>query len=176
MAFNPLTYFENIARESVYIRHTDEDPHFSVASGLSEIEEFLQNLIRNDNIQLIIIDDIAGSFDNDDSVNLYDSSMHAFIICKHVDEIGDMRQRNLAMLEAKKIGRKIIGRIAKEQNDAAKLPPKYDTLGVRQINQNSFKYFTVGPLAGNFFGVQFSFTSGEPFNDHFDNEEWEFIS
>lgn len=176
MIFDLISYLEAIARASVYIAHTDNDPHFAIASGISEMEGLLSNLTASDKMQLIALSDQSGTFANTSDSNLYDAPYHQFIICKHIPEINDMVQHNIALKECKLLGRKIFAKMCKDQMTAADNPPTADTIGLRQLDQSSLRYFSVGPLADGYVGIQFSFVTGYQDCTVYDPEDWEIIS
>lgn len=176
MEFKLIEYLEDVARSSIYIAHTDSDPHFSIASGLSEIEQFLSNMLVADKVQLIALSDLSGGFENSSDVNLFERPYHQFMIVKKQDQLGNMAEHDIALRECKLIGKKIFAKMCHDQLNASRLPASQDPFGLRALDQRSIKYFSVGPIADNFVGIQFSFATGQQDTEVYDPDEWEIIS
>ena len=172
MIFDHIKYLEKIARESVDIKHTDEKPHFSIASGYTQAEQLMQNALRSNEVQLIAIDDLSGSYDNDDSINLYDTQSCSFMVLKHVSDLNNMVETQTARKQCQLIARKIFARMRYDQYLAQKNIPINDSIGLRQLNQNSFQYFSVGPIGDNYFGIDISFTVGTPESMKYNPDDW----
>ncbi len=172
MYFNANTYFETIARESVYLNHTDSDKHFGIASGILEAEDLCNGVLSRTDHQLIVIDNPEGRFLNNDSVCLIEQSTHAFIVLKHVSEPNVMSVRSVALQECLLIGKKIFARMRRDMFEAAKQASNLDTIGLRHLDESSFRYFSVGTLGDNFLGVEFSFLLVNNDNTTYDPDEW----
>lgn len=172
MEFNPITYFEQIARESVYLMHTDKDKHFGVASGIIEAEDLCNNVLSITNHQLIIIDNPSGVFANNDDVNLVNIPVHSFLVLKHLENRSDMSERRTALGECFTLGRKIFTRMRRDSRNAMKSPSKQDTIGLRHLDQSSMRYYAVGALGDGFIGIEFSFSIANPETDVYDEDEW----
>lgn len=172
MIFDFISYFEMIARTSIYFEHTDAKPHFGIASGLVEMEQLLQNLTRSDKFQLVVLSDQSGTFSGTSDSNLFDSPYHQFVVLKHNKSIDDMTQHNITLKECKLIGRKIIAKMRKDQMHTRSLPVAQDIYGLRHFDQPTINYFTVGPLGDGYFGIQFSFKTGHQETEKYDPDEW----
>jgi hypothetical protein len=174
--FDHISYLEKISRESIYINHSVDESHFSISSGYTQTEQLLASALRSSEIQIVAIDDISGSYDNNDNVNLYDTQSCSFMVLMHVSTIDDRDAINEARKTCILIARKIFARMRYEAYLASKLPPNHDSIGLRQLNQNSFRYFSVGPLADNYFGYDISFTFGNQEAVIYNPDEWNSIN
>jgi len=172
MYFNANQYFETVARESVYLKHTDSDKHFGIASGIMEAEDLCNSVLSRTDHQLIVIDNPSGRFLNNDSVCLLEQPTHAFLVLKHVAEPNNMALRSVANQECIAIGKKIFARMRRDMFEAAQRASKLDTIGLRHLDESSFRYFAVGLLADNFLGVEFSFSLVNNDNTVYDPDEW----
>lgn len=172
MEFDHITYLEQISRESVLIKHSDNEKHFSVASGYAETEELLSNISKSGGVQIVAIDDISGAYVNDVSSNLYDNREYSFMILKPVPDTSDMHVRRNAIKDCKAILRKIIARMNHDSYQASKLAISADTIGLRNFSANTLKYFAVGPVSDNFHGLSVSFSLGAPDLSDYNPNDW----
>lgn len=172
MEFNAITYFEKIARESVYLNHTENNKHFGVASGIAEVESLCTGVLSRTDHQLVYVDNPSGLFLNNDDVNLIDRPLHSYIVLKHLANTMDMAERSSALSECKSIGRKIFTRMRLDAREAMKRPSKEDTIGLRHLEHDSMRYNAVPPLGDGFIGIEFSFSLANADTEIYDPDEW----
>ena len=165
--FDFIAYMKNLAEKSVHIQHSEYKPAFHRITNLSSLEELLSNMGTVDGYQMIVEDVLEGMF-IDAGASLVDYPTYRFYIVKNAPA-NDFDAKEQAKKDCMNVIRKIIGRIRRDNyNDA----DGETTNGLRDLERNSFQYFSVGPLLDGFWGIQCSFNIHEHANCVYNADDW----
>jgi len=165
--FNFNSFMLDIAVRLREIQHSEIAPAFHRITNLASLEEMLQNMQVVNGFQLIIEDVDEGSFLENDSA-LLDNSMHRFYVVKHVDSM-NWDKKEEAKKQCKNVAKKIISKIRYNNLSDNRYETNY---GLKNLDRNSFMYFSIGPLLDNFWGIEISFNLTQPSNVKYDESDW----
>jgi hypothetical protein len=157
----------NLAEQSKDIQHSELKPTFHRITNLSTLEEMLNNMGTVDGYQMIVEDVQEGMF-LDQGASLIDYPTFRFYVVKNAPA-NDFNAIEQAKSACKDVVRKIIGRIRRDNyNDAS----GETSNGLRDLERNSFQYFSVGPMLDGFWGIQCSFNIHEHANCAYNANDW----
>jgi hypothetical protein len=157
--FNPITYFENIQKT---LKAT-ANYKFAKVSGLSHLEQVLQNLKRNKKFLAISDIDDGMTYEGGGSA-YYERRTYTVFILLRTGQHGDVDVRNEKMSEARSIYRQILSKIIKD---------KVYTAEMNQMNTDKIQFNEIpGALLSGLTGLYFTFSVDNPINLVYDEEQW----
>ena len=149
MIFDFAQYMENVAISLKDIQHTNENRKFYKISSIFSLEGFLYDL-RNASETIMLIDtSVEGSIGTKGSDNFMDNPSYKFYILKK-SKLSDSNQEEQIKKECKAIGMKILSKMLKDKTQGIE--------GLLYLDFSQIPYITVGPLANQWYGVEFFFT------------------
>lgn len=163
--FEPYTYFWNLVRNSKAISEmvAQDDDHFSRASSIIAIDEFLAEMSDIDGYQFILIDSVSGQLIDKYSDNLLENRYFSFYILHKVIP-GDFENKEMVLTDTHSVLLSILSRMFED---------KFNNLnGLNHLDRNSVHYDSIGPLAHNWYGFSCSFMVLIPPNVFFNKEQW----
>ena len=191
MPFDFSRYFHNIAitlkeiahadqTESNHSNHSNESTHidshrtirkFHRVSGVTQLEELLQNLILTNDTgyQLVIEDNLDSRFFYNAST-LLDSQFYVFYVLKRC-KINDFADIEQAKEGCKSVLKKILSKMFRDY-DADHIMQTANVNGLRAFQKNSITIQTIGPLADNYWGLICSFTLSDNPGIKFNPADW----
>jgi len=169
-AFNFITYMENVAETLKDILHTEAKPRFHKISNLAELEQLLQSGVETEGIQLLVLDNKEGGLIDNGSAGLFDDEYFIFYLLQNIS-VSDMDERSTVLSSLKATGKKILSKMFKDMHDDGNLPHD-NRSGLYDLDRNSIRYITIGPIGDNYHGIQFSFTVADTFSYAYDSDDW----
>ena len=162
--FDYSEYMLDVAKNSRLLLHSVSNPCFSKVTSLPGLEEYLAGIRENLGLQLVIVDNHTGRFnDSSNSDNLFDRQVYTFFIFRYVKP-NDFADRNRALISAKTLLNQILSKFF---NDRI-----YSLYGLQHLERSSINYDTIGPVGNHCHGLMVHFTIKEFPSIVFDYDEW----
>jgi hypothetical protein len=168
-------YMHSIARELASIGHIDNNEagkRFYRVSSTSNIEEILQNIPNISGLNLAVEDNSDGSLIETGSAFIYNRQICSYFLLKKAD-INDMDARNKVKAELEEANMDIVSRIRRDYNSDHAFETE---IGLRNIEWNSFAFFTFGPVFDGLLGLHCMFTLLHPVKLTYNADKWTPIS
>jgi hypothetical protein len=163
-SFDFIAYMRDIAESLKEIQHTEDDKHFSRASSIADLGEFLAGMSNAKGYQLIIIDNLAGRFLDHSSDNLLMQPYFSFYLVKQIPrEDFDKKEELVAACMA--ICKKILSKLFKDKRNTEN--------GLTNLDRDSITYNQAGPFGHNWYGLNFNFTILDDPDITFDEDDWQ---
>jgi hypothetical protein len=162
--FDFISYFRDIAESLKEIQHTELEKHFSRASSIADLGEFLANMSNSKGYQLIVIDNLAGRFLDRSSDNLLIQPYFSFYLVKQVPrEDFDKKEEYIAACMA--VCKKILSKLFYDKRNTAN--------GLTNLDRDSISYNQAGPFGHNWYGLNFNFTILDDPEITFSETDWQ---
>ncbi|NQU85801.1 MAG: hypothetical protein HQ541_08580 [Mariniphaga sp.] len=157
-----VTYFEDIARNHVSIRHTELEKHFF----RFEIDEMLSAQFRSDtNFIFLALEGYNFGFTDNNSDNLLKNRHGAFVIMDHISDLSDYASMHDKWDELEIIGDDIIAKIKSDKRN-----PMYPV--IRDFKFDSITAdLILNEIAGGI-GIRYTFTLTSPTSNDVDPVKW----
>ncbi|WP_338765989.1 hypothetical protein WAF17_02800 [Bernardetia sp. ABR2-2B] len=149
-----ITYFEEIAKYSVHIEHTEENSRFTTL----DIHEALNGMITDIDFNefCMLLTTYEGQLSHYDYESpVYHTSEGGFMIIKHIEQ-NDFRAQDEVYREAEIVGYKIIAKILKDKLKGARNSECPELIAAFDLN--TVETMKVGPKFDNCFGMLFTFS------------------
>lgn len=169
-AFDFITYMENVAVKLKDIEHTTATPRYHKISSIAELEQLLQASVETEGIQLLVLDNKEGRLIDNDAAGLFDDKYFIFYLLQNIT-VSDMEERSTTLESLKATGKKILSKMFKDMLADGELPHA-NRIGLYDLDRDSIRYLTIGPLGDNYHGIQFSFTVADTFSYAYDSNDW----
>jgi|GEM_PF-2362371 len=170
VSFDFDSYMESLAEKLVDISHdtsSKKTDRFHRCSGITNLEEILQNITSISGMQLIIQDNLAGGFSDGKSNNVQETPYYNYFLLKKA-KAGSMPERKAAVNACKAAMKKILARMRYDKLRDM----NFQNTGLLYFDINTVRYDTIGPLADSYFGVWCSFTLTEPALLNINRADW----
>ena len=163
MYFDYITYIQEIAANLKLLQNTDDSDNFSKASSLPKMEEYLSEINSRAGFQLMILDSIAGKYQDDKSDNFLDRTIYTFFIFKYV-ELNNFIQRTSVISVCKTILHQILSKFFLDRMN-------YEN-NMEFLQRSSINYDTIGPIGNNCHGIMVHFAMLNAPEISYDSNEW----
>lgn len=169
--FNFTEYMHNVAVNLKEVSHIDDDPNnhrFFRASSVANVEEIIQALPEFKGFALVVEDNEEGNYMHNTSGTIFDNQMCGFFMLSKAANL-DAVDRGLKIKHAELVMRKIISKLRKDYNtdNAGKTD-----IGLRNIDWDSLRYFSFGPVIDNCYGVYCNFGNPTLQTYIFNTDDW----
>lgn len=162
--FDFIAYMLDCATRLKAIAHSEENPRFFRVSGLSGLEEYMQQFNEAQYPALLVHDNTDGSMgDPNRSSNYLDNPYYVFYVVDR-PEYGNADQSEAAKKRCKAIGKKILAKMLRDKTRAMK--------GLDYLDFTNIPYQTIGPIGDQAVGVMFSFSVREDANIIYNADDW----
>jgi hypothetical protein len=157
-----ITYFENLARTHVDIRHSDAEKHFF----RMEIDEVLAGVNRTDvNFPMLIIEVYSFDFTDNGSDNLIKNRQGAFILLDHLSDMHDFDLMHDCWDKLEIIGTEILVKIQADKRSRS-VPV------VRHFDFSSVNASLIMNQMGNNIGIRFTYSIQSPTLGDVNPDKW----
>jgi hypothetical protein len=161
MTFSEIkTYIENLCRSSALVRHTDTEKHFFRIN----IEDLTTNWkAKGVKSPAVFLEIPEGKLSGETNDNAFNQKFIALSFLKTV-KAQDADGEELAYEEMEVLGWKFMAKINKD----------YEAKVIKHFRHNEVRYFKVGPISENMYGIRFELPMGAPATDfrNFKTEDW----
>jgi len=169
MDFDFITYMSDVAEKLKEIQHSLQNRRFHRVSSIANIEELLSNMGNTEGLQLLVVDAYDGRFIDNNSSNLLDSRLFTFYVVKNIQEATDFDEKQEALKQCRLVSKKILSKLFLDKLTDSQA--KTET-GLRNLDRQSVRYLTVGPIGDNYHGIETIFTILEKPGIIFSEEDW----
>jgi len=157
-----ITYFENIARNHIEIRHSETEKHFF----RMELDEVLAGVNRTDvNYPMLILEGYGFNFTDNRSDNILKNREGAFILMGYVNDISDYNAIHQQWDYLEEIGDDILAKIKSDKRNP-------ETRVVRNFDFNHVEAQLIMNEIGNNVGIRFRYIITSPTPGNVDPEKW----
>lgn len=157
-----ISYFENLARRHVAIRHTDTEKHFF----RMELDEVLGGMNRSDvSFPMLILEGYSFDYTDNKSDNLMKNRRGGFMLIDHLNDITDYDRMHQIWEEMEVIGDDLLAKIKADKRN--RLTP-----AVRQFDFASVEAHLLMTELGNNVGIRFTFTLSAAQSTDVDESKW----
>lgn len=157
-----ITYFENLARTHVDIRHSDSEKHFF----RMEIDEVLAGINRTDvKTPFLILEGYGFDYTDNKSDNLLKNRSGAFVLLDHVSDSTDFDAIHAVWDRMEQIGEEIIIRIKADKRNP--LTPVIREFDFSQVEGT----LIANQIDGNY-GIRFTYSLTSSRTTDVDPEKW----
>ena len=159
--FDAIAYFQNIHDT---LKATKDDFYFCKVSGMSYLEQVIQNAKRYRNFFAVDDIDDGVTFEGGGS-GYYERRTYTVFLLMHYGDYGDIDARNNTISQAREIYRKILSKIIYDK--------VYSAQGLRYMNTDQIKFNELpGHLLTGFTGFYFTISVDNPVDLSYDASEW----
>lgn len=165
--FDFINYFRDIAESLKEIQHTEAEKHFSRVGSIADLGEFLANMRVAKGYQLIVIDNLAGRFQDRRSDNLLVQPYFSLYLLKQVPR-EDYDDRETTIKACTVVCKKILSKMFKDKREM--------TNGLTNLDRDSISYNQAGPFGHNWHGLNINFTVIDDPDIVYNASDWQPIS
>ncbi|MGQ7868693.1 hypothetical protein [Sunxiuqinia sp. sy24] len=161
-----ISYFENLARRHVAIRHTDKEKHFFRL----ELDEVLGGMNRSDvSFPMLILEGYSFDYTDNKSDNLLKNRRGAFMLIDHLSDTSDYNRMHQIWEEMEQIGDDILAKIKADKRNP-------QTPAVRNFDFASVDANLLMTEFGNNVGIRFTYTLSAAQPTDVDESKWLTVS
>jgi hypothetical protein len=154
MKYNHIEYMENVAATLKELQHTDAEKHFTRATELISMEEFMANASELTGLQLIAIDEVMAALLDGGSDNILDRRTYTLFVLKNAAN-GDIEAQQAAREDCEAVIKKILSKLFYDYRQAQR---NGNTNGLRGLEINRITIQNVGPVGDYYYGFMVMFT------------------
>jgi hypothetical protein len=169
MIFDFITYMQSIAENLLALGHSATTKHFFRVSGISGLEEILQNLSTAEFPALCVVDNPEGRMASDNRAGVIDRQYYYFFVIKP-SKTEDADSRHEAIADSLTISKQIVSKILNDYMNENRVFG--NATGLMRLQTDSFSYKSVGPLGDNCHGVWISFAVINESGIRYDTSQW----
>lgn len=169
MIFNFITYMQSIAENLLALGHSSSTKHFFRVSGISGLEEILQNLSTAEYPALCVVDNPEGRMSSDNKVGVIDRQYYYFFVITPA-KTEDAVSRHEAIDDCLSISKQIVSKMLYDYMNENRVFG--NITGLMRLQTDSFSYKSVGPLGDNCHGVWISFSVINESGIRYDTTQW----
>lgn len=154
------TYIENLCRKSIHVRHTEAEKHFFRIN----IEDLAANWkAKGVHSPAVFLEIPEGKLAGETDDNSFNDKFIALSFLKTV-KAQDLEGEERAYEEMEVIGWKFMAKINKDYKEHV----------IKHFRHNEVRYFKVGPISENMYGIRFELPLGAPAKDfkNYNTEDW----
>lgn len=160
--FHAPTYFQTIHST---LKATKDDYYFARVSGLSHLEQVIQNMKAQKKFFAIDDTDDGVTFEGGGS-SFYERRTYTVFLLLYYGAVNDIEKRNTQINEAREIYRQILSKIIHDKHRST-------TAGLEQLITDNIKFDTIPNLMNGYCGLFFSIDVENPVNLAYNETQWE---
>lgn len=160
--FDAPTYFSTIHSS---LKATKDDYHFCKVSGLSHLEQVIQNMKNKKKFFAIDETDDGMTFEGGGQ-SFFERRTYTVFLLLYFGKINDIEKRNKQIQEARQVYRQILSKIIRDKHRST-------TAGLQYLVTDNIKFDTIPTLMNGYCGLFFSIDVENPINLSYDATQWE---
>lgn len=168
MAFNFVSYMQNLATLLKEVQHSDTDKRFFRMSGIETLEEVFNNVLTGQSPSIGVIENSDGRINDNRADKVDDRQVYTFMVMGRAPFM-DHDARHATKNELKEIAFKLISRLKRDHETDYNLETDF---GLRQLIISSFSYAFLPPVIDNIICLRVSFVVEEYAQINFDQAHW----
>ncbi len=143
-----IEYMDGVAQTLKDITQSGDGDHFSAATNLNKLDDFLNGMKFRKGFQLVAIDFVRGRFVDSRSDNILNSKFFTFFVLKNAPD-SHHTGKDAIVSQCKVVADKIISKMLYDRRNYLNMMERLDV--------NTITFEQVGPIGSAWHGINISF-------------------